>query len=236
MFTVKEASDTGTAAATVRLASPALPVPRSTPAAPLVVWQWLTAALDELDYGIVLLTGGTHVAYVNYAARVELDERHPLQLDRKTLQARAPADAAALRNAIGQASERGLRRLLTVGTADRQASMSIVPLEFHESDCRAVLVVLGKSAVCESLSLQGYARAHGLTSAETRVLGDLCSGAEPAEIASRLGVAISTIRSHICSMRAKTGAPSIRALVRQVAVLPPLKGVLREEHACALAA
>ncbi|MEO8311967.1 MAG: helix-turn-helix transcriptional regulator, partial [Caldimonas sp.] len=41
------------------------------------------------------------------------------------------------------------------------------------------------------------------------------------------GVAISTVRSQIGSMRAKTGAESIRALVRQVAVLPPVKGVLR---------
>jgi hypothetical protein len=42
-----------------------------------------------------------------------------------------------------------------------------------------------------------------------------------------LGVAFSTVRTQIGNIRQKTGAPSIRALVQQVAVLPPLMGVLR---------
>ena len=42
----------------------------------------------------------------------------------------------------------------------------------------------------------------------------------------RDGVAVSTVRSQIGSIRHKTGAESIRALVRQVAVLPPVKGAL----------
>jgi DNA-binding CsgD family transcriptional regulator len=49
----------------------------------------------------------------------------------------------------------------------------------------------------------------------------------PGEIASELGVAISTVRTQIGNLRLKTGAQSIRALVRQVAVLPPLMGALR---------
>jgi hypothetical protein len=39
------------------------------------------------------------------------------------------------------------------------------------------------------------------------------------------------VRSQIGSVRQKTGSSSIRALVRQVAVLPPVKGVLRKERA-----
>ena len=49
----------------------------------------------------------------------------------------------------------------------------------------------------------------------------------PNEIASRAGVAVSTVRTQIGSIRSKTGATSIRELVRQVAVLPPLVGALR---------
>jgi len=40
-------------------------------------------------------------------------------------------------------------------------------------------------------------------------------------------VAVSTVRTQIGSIRAKTGAASISELVRQVAVLPPLVGALR---------
>jgi DNA-binding CsgD family transcriptional regulator len=40
-------------------------------------------------------------------------------------------------------------------------------------------------------------------------------------------VAISTVRAQIGALRVKTGASSISALVRQLAVLPPLVGALR---------
>jgi DNA-binding CsgD family transcriptional regulator len=87
--------------------------------------------------------------------------------------------------------------------------------------------LFGKRRVCEQLSVHGFARAHGLTAAETRVLEALCNGAKPNEIADRQGVLISTVRTQIGSIRAKTGAQSIPDLVRQVAVLPPLVGTLR---------
>jgi DNA-binding CsgD family transcriptional regulator len=38
---------------------------------------------------------------------------------------------------------------------------------------------------------------------------------------------MATVRSQIGSIRAKTGAESIRELVRRVAVLPPMRSALR---------
>jgi len=190
-------------------------------------WHWLAGALDELDYGILLLVDDGHAAHVNHAARMEIGDDHPLQILGGSLRARSGRDVAPLHDAIAQASLRGLRRLLTVGQGVRRTSLSIVPLAMSDTGQRAVLVVLGKTSMCESLSVQAFARAHGLTSAETRVLTALCGGIAPAEAARRLGVAISTIRTQIGNIRAKTGATSICALIRQVAVLPPLKSVLR---------
>jgi hypothetical protein len=40
-------------------------------------------------------------------------------------------------------------------------------------------------------------------------------------------VAISTVRSHICSIRQKTQTGSIRELVNRVTVLPPITSVLK---------
>ncbi len=91
----------------------------------------------------------------------------------------------------------------------------------------ATLLVLGKRQVCASLSVQGFARSMKLTPAETRVLERLCAGVRPNTIAVEQAVAVSTIRTQIGSIRAKTGAASIAELVRQVAVLPPVVGVLR---------
>jgi len=75
--------------------------------------------------------------------------------------------------------------------------------------------------------VQGYARSMNLTPAETRVLERLCAGVRPSTIALEQAVAVSTVRTQIGSIRAKTGAGSISELVRQVAVLPPVVGALR---------
>ena len=198
---------------------------------PPAVWHWLAAALDELDYGIVLLFDGMNVVHINDAARVELDENHPLQLLGSELRPKLARDVAPLHEAVTSAAQRGLRRLLTLGKDSQRASVSVIPLEAADAGPRAVLVVLGKRAVCESLSVQGFAKGYGLTGAETRVLIALCNGVPPAQIARQLGVAVSTVRSQIGSMRLKTQAESIRALVQQVAVLPPVKGALRKNGA-----
>jgi DNA-binding CsgD family transcriptional regulator len=79
--------------------------------------------------------------------------------------------------------------------------------------------------------VQWFARSHDLTLAETRVLEALSEGLQPNDIAARHGVGISTVRSQIGSIRSKTRSDSIGALVRQVAVLPPLVGALRSPAA-----
>jgi DNA-binding CsgD family transcriptional regulator len=185
--------------------------------------DWLRAALDEVDYGMLVLTDINHVVHANHAARVDLDAGHPLQLIDRELSARDVRDAAALQAALHDAAQRGLRKLLTLGKAARRVSVSVVPIGEGRS-----LVMLSKRQVCESLSVQGFARSHGLTPAETRVLVALCQGIPPGAAAAEIGVGIATVRTQIGSIRQKTGAQSIRALVRQVAVLPPLMGVLRQ--------
>ena len=191
--------------------------------------HWLAATLDEIDYGMVLLTDETHVMHVNHAARAELDHAHPLQLLGRDLRARRPHDVLPLADALHAAARRGLRKLLTLGEGAQRVSLSVVPLVAPHDDAHGPVtrVMLGKRRVCEQLLVQGFARSYGLTAAETRVLAALCSGTPPTAIADDLGVAISTVRTQIGNMRLKTGAPSIRALVQQVAVLPPLMGVLR---------
>lgn len=188
---------------------------------------WLSHMLDEIDYGMLLATPEGHVTFMNHAARHELDGRHPLRLAGRTLGAQRPQDAAALAEALS-AARRGLRRLLTVGEGEQRVSVSVVPLPEHAGRGDALtLLVLGKRRVCEQLSVQGFARSVSLTPAETRVLEMLCGGVRPTDIAREGGVAVSTVRTQIGSIRAKTGATSIRHLVQQVAVLPPLVGALR---------
>jgi DNA-binding CsgD family transcriptional regulator len=188
---------------------------------------WLTRMLDEIDYGMLLVTAEAQVTYLNHAARLELDGHHPLQLSGRTLKVHRAQDLTPLHEALA-AAQRGLRKLVTVGEGEHRVSISVVPLPNDDADAGPLtLLVLGKRQMCEQLSVQGFARSVNLTPAETRVLEHLCGGVRPTEIAQRQGVAVSTVRTQIGSIRAKTGAGSIRELVRQVAVLPPLVGALR---------
>lgn len=192
-----------------------------------LAWRWLSATLDEIDYGLLLVGDDLQVVHVNHVARAELDDAHPLALEGRSLQARHPRDMPALQAALDGAL-RGLRRMLSLGEEGHEVAISVVPLPVLGSDARrATLVMLGKREVCSELAVQGFARANGLTPGEARVLVALCRGVPPTEIAREHGVAISTVRSQIGSIRAKTGSASIRELVRQAAALPPLMTVLR---------
>jgi DNA-binding CsgD family transcriptional regulator len=183
--------------------------------------------LDEIDYGMLLVDAQARVLHMNHAARVALDDRHPVLLQGREVRARRALDVVPLRDALQGAHQRGLRRLMMLGDAQHRVAMSVVPLMLPGSGYLATQLVLGKQTAAAELSAQWFARSHGLTQAETRVLEALSEGLHPSEIAKRFGVGIATIRSQICCIRAKTHADSIGALLRQVAALPPLVGVLR---------
>jgi DNA-binding CsgD family transcriptional regulator len=195
--------------------------------------HWLALMLDEVDYGMLLLADETTVMHANHVARTELDADHPLQLLCSTLRLRRVQDVTPLRDALSDAQRRGLRRLVSLGEGAHRMTLAVVPLarssapgcETHGS--ALTLLVFGRQRVCPALSSHWFARDHGLTPAEARVLAALCEGAAPSGIAKAQHVALSTVRTQIGSIRAKTGAVNIRALVQQVAVLPPLVGALR---------
>jgi DNA-binding CsgD family transcriptional regulator len=187
----------------------------------------LAATLDEIDYGLLLLDRQQHVVHANHAVRSELDPEHPLQLQQARLQAQHPHDAALLRDALADVFQRGHRKLITLGLPARRVSLSLVPLAAGSAVPQWALVLIGKPQVCQDLSVEAFARSHKLTPVETLVLKSLCRGARPAEIARNHNVALSTVRTHVGSIRSKTSVPSIGALVRTVSMLPPIVSVLR---------
>jgi DNA-binding CsgD family transcriptional regulator len=192
--------------------------------------RWYELMLDEIDYGVLLLGSDAQVLHINHAARCELDAQHPLQLLGRQLRAREAGDVVRLHDALHAATQRGLRRLLMLGQDGHRVAVAVVPLRSAGPGGQgATQLSMGKRQMCGGLGVQWFARSHGLTLAETRVLEALSEGLQPNDIAVRHGVGISTIRSQIGSIRSKTRSDSIGALVRQVAVLPPLVGVLRNQ-------
>ena len=161
------------------------------------------------------------------------------------MRAHSPQDVAPLYDALAGA-QRGLRRLLPMGQKSNRIYVSVVPLTAQVGGVfarapgstataagvsqaveSAALLVFSKRQVCSPLSVSGFARCHGLTATETHVLQMVCDGVPPGKIAQQHGVMLSTVRTQITSIRAKTHTLSIRDLVHQVAVLPPLVGALR---------
>jgi DNA-binding CsgD family transcriptional regulator len=190
--------------------------------------------LDQIDYGVMLLDESQRLLHVNRAAHVHLARRPGLQALGGMLVADDPRDQVALKTAIKAASSCGLRRMLTIGGETHGLVVAILPLPRADDDeddvvpagPRRVLLMMSRHAICSELSAQGFARDHGLSSAEGHVLMGLCLGHPPAEIATLQGVALSTVRTQIANIRLKTHSASIRDLVQRVAQLPPMLSVI----------
>lgn len=188
--------------------------------------HWLGLVLEELDYGLLMLNAGGRVLHCNRAARRGLDADHPLEIFEQQLRAVDPRDALPLAEALRGAERDGRRCLLRLGEGAAKANVVVVPLN-RDVDQAAVLLVLERRQLCGELAAQWFALRHGLTPTETEVLKALSAGSRPNDVAERQGVAISTVRTQIQSIRAKSGADSIGELLRQLAVLPPLMSALR---------
>lgn len=193
-----------------------------------VLGRWLSQMLDEVGYGTLLVMGEDTVVFANHMARTEMDGHHPLQIIGNHLRAQRPNDVAPLFAAIQDAKHRGLRRTLRIGAPKAGVCVAVLPVSTGALGIApAAMLLLGKQQVCDDLQAQWFAQCHSLTATETTVLKALCAGTPPTQVAEEHRVAVSTVRTQISSIRHKTGAQSIRDLVRQVALMPPLVGVLR---------
>jgi DNA-binding CsgD family transcriptional regulator len=105
----------------------------------------------------------------------------------------------------------------------------VLPLKGAPGEPVRAALIFARSAVCDSLMLCFFARSHGLTPTEEQVLGILCEGYSAPEAARQLNVAVSTVRSHVRSLCAKTQCSSVRELVGRVAVLPPVAPAFCQE-------
>lgn len=191
---------------------------------------WLAPMLDEIDYGLMLVEPESHrLLLVNRAARLECAEGRALRLMGEQVVAARAADAVPLAQAVLDAA-RGRRSLLAIGgnDDDRAGLVTIAVVPLAGAAQAGVLLIVGRRQLCETLSVEMFARRHRLTGAEGQVLRGLCSGLPPARIAERSGVSVSTVRTQIAAIRSKTEAGSIRELVRRVAALPPIVPALRD--------
>jgi DNA-binding CsgD family transcriptional regulator len=178
--------------------------------------------MDELAHGVLVASATGQLLHANQAARHELARRQMLTLQEGQLQTTDARQARVLAHALEKA-DTGLRSLIALRSGSGRLSIAVVPLRGQQPRASApIALFLSRASVCDALMLCFFARSHGLTPAEEQVLTILCQGYSAPEIASQLHVAVSTVRSHVRSLCAKTHSNGVRALVGQVAVLPPL--------------
>lgn len=184
----------------------------------------LGALMDELAHGVLIVSQAGKLLHANQAARHELARRRVAGAGGRLLQLLAPPDAQALQTALHKAIQ-GKRSLITVSLGQGEAlSLAVLPLRSQEEAGSPAMAALmfARTSVCDSLMLCFFARGHGLTNAEEQVLGILCQGYSAPQVAAQLKVAVSTVRSHVRSLCAKTRSRGVRELVKRLAVLPPV--------------
>ncbi len=182
----------------------------------------LSLLVDILAHGVVVVGERGQLFHVNQAGRAELNRHRLLSKVGGEIQAVSPVNHKTLQDALHKAAG-GKRSLINLSAEGMSLSLAVVPLKRGADawDCRIALL-FARAEVCESGMVGFFARTHGLTPTEEQVLIILCRGLSAPEIALQMKVAVSTVRSHIRSLCAKTSTSGVRELVNRVALLPPV--------------
>jgi DNA-binding CsgD family transcriptional regulator len=192
--------------------------------------QLLSATLDEIACGVIIVDTRGKVQHCNLAGQVILQRGQLLKDDVHGLQAAASNDAEPLLQALTKAAQ-GKRSMLTLGTK-AQSTVAVVPLDRHDRHTQAgeatestesrIALIFSRSGMCETLMMSFFARAYQLTRSEEQILSLICVGHTAPEMAKQLSVGEATVRTHIRSICQKTHSHGIREVVKRLALLPPL--------------
>ena len=179
-------------------------------------------ALEEIDYGLILVDPEGMVQHANHLARHELARALFLRIERGRVTGQGPQQGEDIARGIRLAA-RGRRQMLSLRHGKDSLAVACVPLfQPYEGESASVLLMLARRTGSKNLALSFFAREHRLSPTEEAVLRALCDGLDVQEIAAAHGVCESTLRTQVRSLRDKTDSSSIRHLVQRVAALPPV--------------
>lgn len=194
--------------------------------------EWgLSMLMDEFAYGVLVTRLDGAVLHANRAARHEMSRTHLLSVRQNQLRASRPDHRRALQNAISKVAQ-GKRSVITLADQDSAGlTVAVLPLKTGAGlPAEKAALLFQRPSVCESLMLCFFARSHGLTNTEEQVLGILCHGYSAPQVAAEMKLAVSTVRSHVRSLCAKTYSSGVRQLISRVAMLPPVIPALHHDH------
>lgn len=181
------------------------------------------ALLEHIDGGVAACGAEGRLLLANGAARREFDSGRALALAAGRVH--CPGEGALdFEAALHDALTRQRSSLLWAGTAEAQLMVAVMPVRDDDTLPPAALLMLGRRSLCSPLGLELLAACHGLTLTERRVLRGLIDDRSARAIADEHGVALSTVRTQIQSIRHKLGVRNIDALLLRAAQMPPVGG------------
>lgn len=192
----------------------------------------LVSMLDEIDYGMAVVGADGRILLANELAQLEFGANRFVRRRQDRFTPSLAQHAAQMDIALENA-RRGQRSLLVLGDDDEHLALSIVPLAScgqsvaQLPDTPLALVIFGRRDACQALTLLHFGRLHGLTGAEQALLPAIIRGLSVEAIARQQYVSVTTVRTQLGSIRAKTGVKSLRALAARLASLPPIRPMFK---------
>lgn len=196
----------------------------------------LSAALDRLPRGVLLVDARLGLRFANRYAEEVLAAADGLRVERGALAASAPESTAALRRLVAGAADPTAYGPASAGGCLALARPSLRrPLELLVAPLPPELapVAAGRAAAALflvdperrlELPLDVLRQLYGLTPAEARLAALLGEGLGLPEVAARLGISRETAKTYLRAVFAKTGTRRQAELVRRLLAGPGLCG------------
>jgi DNA-binding CsgD family transcriptional regulator len=189
----------------------------------------LQSVLEALPNGVMLLDASGRVLFANSIAEALIRTNDGMRMTGKVLTLRDEIAAKALAHALHSAVDGGLLSergggIPAKSSTGAKAVLHVLPLAFgsmrNSINFRAVAAIFMTTELSQAtLSKDAMRVLYDLTPAEIRVCELLIDGYSTAEIATRIGVAISTAKTHLLRIFEKTGTKRQVDLVRLIASL-----------------
>jgi DNA-binding CsgD family transcriptional regulator/PAS domain-containing protein len=190
------------------------------------------ASLDLLQTGVVLVDGEARIIHANRTAQAMLEIGSPIRSHRGELYALIPEASSALKVAIAKAAADQAsvgRPGLGVPAPQADGQMALIHvLPLTGGDLRTRIAPRARAALFITsadsgavMPAEALATLFDLTAAQARTLERLLAGETLGEAAEELGIAVTTARTHLANIFAKTGTSRQSELIRLAARFSP---------------
>ena len=188
------------------------------------------SALDSFAFAVVLVDEHLAIVHANAAARTMVASKYPIRSDKGVLALPSPPAHGALERAVrltaGNEIALGARGIgIPVRRGEDEPSVvHVLPLRRGEirrglAQRATAALFITPASTAPRTPADALAVLYDLTPAEVRVLDLLAAGKTQAAIGQTLGIARSTVKSHVLHLFDKTGCRRQVDLVRLVSNL-----------------